>query len=709
MNADGPPASSSAAPASASSSIAPSSTSFPSAERSAFASEAEWGAPDPSRPVASVVVASPLPQLDHVFEYGVPERMRESIAPGVRVTVPMRSGNRVLQGFVIGLREEASFQGRLAEIESVVSPVPVVSREVALLVREIADRQAGTAGDVLRLAVPPRSVRVEEHWWGEREERAGEPRPSHDVFAPEERLIRLYGEEAARHLVGPEPVRVSIDAPVGVGEGGAPRSLGMLADIAAAHVARGRSVLFAVPDFRDVALAETALTTVLHADDVVRLDARSKPAARYADFLRCLEERPRVILGTRSVLYAPAHELGAIIVWDDADESYEEPLAPYAGTRDVALVRHAIGGASLVFAAHAPSLAAERLVRMGWMRGVPLARRPRLRIIPTDAALDDHPLASRARIPSIAWREATAALERGPVLIQVARAGYSPALVCERCGDPARCTRCAGPLRVRSRGSAPVCGVCGHVHGDWRCAECGATAFRPVGAGAERTAEELGRAFPGRRVVVADGEAERVAIDDRPAIVVATRGAEPVPARGYAAVLLLDGERLLARESLDAAVETLRFWSNAVALLADGGTAVLVGGAAGPGRALATWQQRDAAERELVDRRALSFPPAVRVAQITGTAAEVAGALEAVRAAGIEGVEVLGPVPSPEGVGVRAVLRLRYASGRPLAAALKAELVRAATSKRPRVAGRPGGPASTLRVRFDPPRVFEAG
>ena len=96
------------------------------------------------------------------------------------------------------------------------------------------------------------------------------------------------------------------------------------------------------------------------------------------------------------------------------------------------------------------------------------------------------------------------------------------------------------------------------------------------------------------------------------------------------------------------------------------------------------------------------------MAAITGTDEEVRHALATVEATPElqqpSALQVLGP--TPQEVGSRVVLKFGYALGSPLAKALKSELVRAATSRRPRVAGRGGGHASTLRVRFDPPGIF---
>ena len=125
---------------------------------------------------------------------------------------------------------------------------------------------------------------------------------------------------------------------------------------------------------------------------------------------------------------------------------------------------------------------------------------------------------STALSRSPAWRAATTALELGPVLVQVARPGYAPRLVCQSCGHDARCTRCAGPLGMKNARSGPACRWCGAIAAQWSCPTCEGTQLRQVGQGTVRTAEDLGRAFPGVRVILADG--------DHP---VQTVGADPAP------------------------------------------------------------------------------------------------------------------------------------------------------------------------------------
>jgi primosomal protein N' (replication factor Y) len=305
------------------------------------------------------------------------------------------------------------------------------------------------------------------------------------------------------------------------------------------------------------------------------------------------------------------------------------------------------------------------------------------------------------RMPSSAFLAARAAAAEGPVLVQVSRPGFSPSLVCADCRHPARCAHCGGPLGARHRGAVPVCGWCGRGASAWACPNCSSTKLRLASSGSERTADELGRAFPGVRVIVADGAHPVERVDARPALVVATRGAEPLAEGGYRAVVLLDGPRMLQAPDLRVGESCLRWWSNAAALAAPGAPIHLVGVNGETARALATWNQAGYARSELESRAPLHMPPVARVAMVEGSAAAVSRALIAVGELALPPDAVLGPVPIESDdvpPRVRALVRFEYGAGARVATTLRAAVVAEAVSSR---RGRGRNPRSTLSVRLD--------
>jgi primosomal protein N' (replication factor Y) len=382
------------------------------------------------------------------------------------------------------------------------------------------------------------------------------------------------------------------------------------------------------------------------------------------------------VIGTRAAAYAPVAELGLLIVWDDGDDLHAEPRAPYANTRDVLALRSAQTGAALLVGGYARTAEAQLLVESGWAheiapdRGVLRAAAPRVRPVADDVEVARDPAAAAARLPSLAWRTTRDALAVGhPVLVQVPRAGYVPSLACARDRTPARCGVCNGPLAARSEGAIPACRWCGRPASEWTCPTCGQRRLRAVVVGSGRTAEELGRAFPGVPVRTSGGDRVLAEVPAEAAVIVATPGAEPFCAGGYGAALLLDGWALLSRPDLRAAEETLRRWANAAALVRPGATVVVGADAAIPTvQALVRWDAAGAAARELAERGELGFPPVTRMASLTGSPTAVG---ELLRAAELPvGAQVVGPVPVDADT-ERVLVRVPRTHGAELAVQLK--------------------------------------
>ena len=627
--------------------------------------------PAPADPVARVLVDVSLPHLDRPFDYLVPDRLADQAVPGARVRV--RFSGQLVDGFVAERLPSSDRAGRLSWLERVVSPEPVLTPSLVTLARAVADRWGGTLADVLRLAVPPRHAGAEAR---------PIPAPPPGQVTPREGGWQDYpaGPAYLRALAGggsPRAVWAALP--------GGDRWPAETAEAVAATVAGGRGALVVVPDRRDVARVDAALAGRLGPGGHVVLTAELGPAERYRRWLAVRRGATHVVVGTRSAAFAPVAGLGLAVCWDDGDDLHAEPRAPYPHVREVLALRAHLEGCGLLIGGHAVTAEGQRLVATGWARPVSAARatvrRAAPRVQPTgdDAQQVRDPLARAARLPGLAFEAARAGLDAGgPVLVQVPRRGYLPGLACERCRAPARCAACRGPIGAGSADAPPACRWCGLPATGWRCPACSGRVLRATVVGARRTAEELGRAFPGVPVRTSGGDAVVDRVPDRRALVIATPGAEPVAEHGYPAVLLLDAWAMLTRPDLRAGEETLRRWLNAAALArpaGEGGRVVVVADSAlRPVQALVRWDPFTAADRELGDRVALGFPPATRLAALTGSPEAVGAALAALQPPA--GTVVLGPVPVPARPGapeqVRALLRTPHEYGPGLAAALRA-------------------------------------
>ncbi|WP_170932027.1 primosomal protein N' [Brachybacterium massiliense] len=684
-------------------------------------------------PVASVRLVGVLPHLDRPFEYAVTPATAAA-GPGMRVRV--RFSGKDTEGIVLGRHDAPTTDRALAPLHRLVSEDVVVPPAMMRVCEEVAERCAGTVGDVLRLALPPRHARAE------KADRAAEEKEREEARLAEGPAEQGPAEQDSTERVAAEPDALSepseteqdpaeaaptprpgdrypglaaLLSRAGSPEGPVPRATLTLdaadtwttvAADAIGDLEPAQGALVIAPDQRDVARLSRVLTERGIAHEI--LAGTEGPEKRYRTFRRILRGATRVVLGNRSAAFAPVRNLALAICWDEADDLLEEPRAPYPHTRTVLQCRSAEERCALLFLSASDSVTLRALSDLGYLARLEPVPAPVTSVRPHIVAMDEYlrereGASGRSRIPQEAMRVIRRGLERGPVLVQVPRSGYVPAIACTFCRTRAQCPHCAAPLSLAGRNGPLHCRVCGRREDAYRCPECDRTQVRAMVIGSTRTAEELHRAFPDTALKVAGGAhgaLEDDAVPDR-AIIVATPGAEPAPAGRYAACLLLDADALLGRAAFDADVEAVRRWRGAISLVRsadDGGEVLVVGTSTLPAiRDLVAHRSSFFLDRVLEDRHELDLPPFSRVAEITGDREACRTFLETVELP--DGTDVFGPVDleGPDAAGrARAVVRLEPSRSRELAAALRAG-VAARSARKARGA---------LRVRLDPPDVF---
>ncbi len=297
-------------------------------------------------------------------------------------------------------------------------------------------------------------------------------------------------------------------------DGGSPRAVWsslpgdswptLLAHAAAATYASGRGSLICVPDHKDVARLDAALTAVLGAGRHVVLTADSGPAQRYRSFLAVSRGAVRIVVGTRAAAFAPVHDLGLVALWDDGDDLYAEPRAPYPHTREVLLTRaheESDGGAAGRVRPHRRG-GVPRPHRLGrdarspsGPRCGPPPRRCRSPARPTRSSSATRTPAAPGCPAPPTTRSGTGSTRGRCCCRPRGRATPPPWPATPAAPRPAARSapaRCGRPPRTSRR---PAAGAGPRSHA-WVCAVCGGRGLRAPVLGDQRTAEEIGRAFP---------------------------------------------------------------------------------------------------------------------------------------------------------------------------------------------------------------------
>jgi len=547
-------------------------------------------------PIARVRVNVPVSHLDRDFDYLVPAAIDAQCRVGDRVRV--RFSGKLADAIVVDRIVESEF-AKLAPIERAIGPA--LTRETLDLVRAVTDRYVGMFWDVVRAAVPNKSTAGENR---ETTIKKQTPLLHHNAWASYSQgsalLEQLKKGECVRAVWASAPASLWWE-----------EMAQLVESIQESDPKAG--VILLVPDAPSI---ERLIAVIPEAEII---STHLGQGERYRNFLEVHSGSGRIVVGTRSAVFAPVENLKAIIMWDDFNDAYGDAHAPYWDAREVAALRSHRSNCSLIVGGFSRSVTTQSWCESGWCQSVTAdkpavdAVRAQVRTL-TDTAIERDP--HQSRIPQLAWQAIKESLPSGPILVSVGRRGYIPAFLCAQCGERAICS-CGGAIQQGNENlprEQLTCCRCGA--GGWRCA-CGGTKIKALAIGAERTAEELGRAFAGTPVVWSQQEHVVTNVDSQSRIVVATQGAEPYAENGFAAVVVLD---MFAQSISLTTSESLVRRAFSAAVRGRVGAPIVLTGDPGQreSQAVARWDSPWFAGRECQDRLQAHLPPSSRVAVLTG-------------------------------------------------------------------------------------------
>lgn len=275
-------------------------------------------------------------------------------------------------------------------------------------------------------------------------------------------------------------------------------------------ISKGRNVLYMVPEIAVSRQLEERLKRIF-GDMLLTFHSKESSASR-VNVAEAMKSRQYVVLGTRSSIFLPHHDLGVVIVDEEHDSSYKQDApAPRYNGRDTALMLAKLNRADVVLGSATPSLESLYNCKTGKMAYVRLSERyfgaedSDVEIIDTIAERRKRGMKGSFSYKLIE-RINEVLSDGGQILLLRARRAYSPAVQCVRCGDIPRCPHCNVPLSYHRQEGVLMCHYCGwRTPFDAKCGKCGG-ALEPVGAGTQKIEEEAAALFPSARIARLDSD-----------------------------------------------------------------------------------------------------------------------------------------------------------------------------------------------------------
>jgi len=272
-----------------------------------------------------------------------------------------------------------------------------------------------------------------------------------------------------------------------------------------AALAQGRGAMMLVP--------EIALTPILSrrlrahfGDQIAIFHSSLSRGERFDEWSRLRTGAARVVLGTRSAIFAPVENLGLIVIDEEQDGSYRQEESPFYNARDTAIVRAQKAAATVVLGSATPSLESFHNAQTGKYQYLSLPSRIGERSLAAAELIDMRGVFARDKKPTVLSDEVLAAVAETKAkgeqsIILLNRRGYSSFILCRSCGESIMCPNCEVTLTYHRGDQTLVCHYCNHhQRAPSQCPICASKYIYYVGEGTEQIEELLRKRFPQLRI-----------------------------------------------------------------------------------------------------------------------------------------------------------------------------------------------------------------
>ena len=447
------------------------------------------------------------------FTYRVDSATKGEASVGKRVLAPL--GHRELVGYIIAEREQAPDGldiGRLKAIRRVVDAAPIFDSQTIALAQWLSAFYFCSLGEALAIMIPSGRRAVSSRVFTINDDEISDTalelsdeqeRALKVIIAPQVPLPAVPTSSNTTTPSLPPPPMFYLYGITGSGK------TEVFLRAAQTMLDTGKSVIYLVPE---IALTHQTAEAIgkRFGSVATTLHSGMTPSARFTEWMRIMRGEVRVIVGPRSAVFAPARDLGLIIIDEEHDGSYKSASAPRYHARQVAMRRCSAEGARLLMGSATPSLEAWKLMSDKAITRLDLTRRLSGGNLPEIRSVN---LAHTEGCLTKELKEEirkTAQMGRQTILF-LNRRGFAYFYHCPACGYELTCKNCSVSLTWHRDRNQALCHYCGHHETPPKaCPQCGSLTAGYAGFGTEMIEDEVRRAFPDLRVRRVDADSTRV-------------------------------------------------------------------------------------------------------------------------------------------------------------------------------------------------------
>ena len=443
-----------------------------------------------SQKYADIIIDISHEAIDRAFQYKIPNELIDCIEIGTKAQVPFGNGNKLRQGYVIGITDTPSYdEDKIKYIDSVDQKGLQIEGKLIRLAAWMHETYGSTMINALKTVMPVKqSVRAAAKKVVE-EEYVVEKPPVLELNADQQSLVDEFCSDfhAGR--------RKNYLLRGVTGSGKTEVYIGCIKKV----IEDGGQAIVLIPEI-GLTYQNVARMKQHFGSRVAVIHSKQSKGEKYQMLMKAGRHEVDVIIGPRSALFTPCDNLKLIIIDEEHDAAYKSDQPPKYHARETAIERARLEGASVILGSATPTIESYALAKLGRYTLWELTDRPCGMRLPDVSVVDmreEFHMGNRGIISQELKELMNECLGRNEqVMLFINRRGYNSFVSCRECGEVIKCPKCEVALSLHNNGFM-MCHYCGYIEREPKqCPKCKSKMIGGFGAGTEKVEAEINRLFP---------------------------------------------------------------------------------------------------------------------------------------------------------------------------------------------------------------------